>query len=121
MKKTKTKTVEQRRAEVSVTLESLGPTDPIMIGAWIGAIHWGISDPDMLSQFKDETGLAYSPPRSGIERMIDESTGIQGEFILAFARWFNRQHWGEVDDHACDGSESFNLSDDEIAENWGDK
>ncbi len=118
MKKQKSKTAEQLRAETSATLESLGPENTMMLGAWLGAIHWGISDTHMLAAFKADTGLSYHPPKSAIERMIDESTGADGAFLIAFVRWFNEHHWGAVNGRAASGDEPFNLSDEEIGKEW---
>lgn len=96
----------QRKIPISASIEALSPEEPYMLGAWLGAIHWGIGDADCVAAFRSDTGLNWVPANSPIERMIDEATGADGQFILAFVRWFNKTVWGEINGRAASGNES---------------
>ena len=47
-----------------------------------------------MEAFEKDTGLRYSAPRSGLEAMIDEATGLTEEIVKAFIPWFNENVWG---------------------------
>lgn len=65
-----------------------------LIPAWIGGLHWALGEPDVLASFRRETGNCWSSGR-GINKMIDEATGADAEFIKQFAAWFNENVWGD--------------------------
>lgn len=67
-----------------------------LIGAWIGCLSWALGEPKVVDAFRADTGINYSPPRSGIDRMIDEATGADKAFIMAFLKWFNANVWGDL-------------------------
>lgn len=47
--------------------------------------------------FREQTGMAKpKPPASRIGAMIDEATGVQDAYALAFLDWTVREHWGEA-------------------------
>lgn len=75
-------------------LEHLMPADPLMAIAWYGSIHWAIGTEEIVQAFREETGCNWKPSRIPIERMIDEATGADFQFIEAFARWHNENIWG---------------------------
>lgn len=98
--------------ESQTSIESLGPTSELAMLAWLGALHFAIGDDDALAKFRADTGNKWRPSRIPIERMIDEVTGAEREFILSFVRWFNRSIWGEVNGRACNGDEIESLEGD---------
>jgi hypothetical protein len=74
-----------------------GPTGTAQISIPVrelGCLHWAIGNEKVLAWFKSETGSQYLPPRSAIERMIDEATGADTAFILKFAAWMTENIWG---------------------------
>lgn len=83
----------------AIDLDALRPADTpaYMTPMWLGCIHWAIGEPEIVACFRADTGLTYQPGRTGIERMIDEATGIDREFIEAFIRWVNVNIWGPID------------------------
>lgn len=82
-----------------MTRPALMPADTpdYMIEAWLGCIHWAISEPDILAAFRADTGNNWSPGLTPIDRMIDEATGADNHFIEAFIRWVNENLWGPID------------------------
>lgn len=68
--------------------------NPVMAGAWISCLQWAITHDEIMKQFTADTGISYSAPRSGLERMIDDATGIKGEVVVKFVDWFNANIWG---------------------------
>jgi hypothetical protein len=81
-----------------------------MTAAWIGCMSWAIGVPEIVEAFRAETGLRWSPGVTGIERMIDEATGMDRAFIESFIRWANVEVWGPID-----GGESAKaLQDDPV-------
>ena len=87
-------TKERTRTDVHTALAALMPSDPLLHPAWMGCLHWAIGNEKVLAWFKSETGSQYLPPRSAIERMIDEATGADTAFILKFAAWMTENIWG---------------------------
>jgi len=83
----------------ALRLQDLMPSDtpPYMFPAWLGCLSWAVSEPAIMAAFRAETGNHWQPGRSGIERMIDEATGAQEQFVIAFARWVNANVWGPMD------------------------
>jgi len=73
------------------------PNDPLMAASWLAAIRCALTtQPDMIAAFTKETGLVLpSQPRSAIEAMIDNATGVDRKFVDAFVDWFNVNVWGE--------------------------
>lgn len=74
----------------------LVPTDPLMQIAWRDCLMWAVGTPEIMEQFRADTGCNYRPPASVIEQMIDESTGYQDDFVKTFVRWFNANIWGDL-------------------------
>jgi hypothetical protein len=84
--------------EVRARVADLAPANEIMAVMWAGSLQYCIGRSDMLAAFRAETGLTWSPGRTAIESMIDEATGAAADFILQFAKWHNKNIWGE-DEH----------------------
>lgn len=82
-----------------MNIEDLRPADTpeYMTPMWIGCIHWAISTPDVVEAFRRETGNRWEPGRTTFERMIDEATGVDRDFLKAFIRWVNVEIWGPMD------------------------
>ena len=62
--------------------------------AWAACLMWAIGEPNVLAQFEADTGLKFTPPRNGIEAMIDKATGHQEAITRKFMEWFNKNVWG---------------------------
>jgi hypothetical protein len=86
-------------------LDDLMPTEAWAIPAWVGCLMWAIGNKDILEQFRADTGCTWAPGKTQIERMIDEATGYDADFIRRFAIWHNKSIWGEVNGRACNGNE----------------
>lgn len=71
-------------------------TPEYMNPAWLGCISFALNQPELMQQFRDETGMRWQPARSGIERMIDQATGMEWEFVKAFVLWVNVNVWGPI-------------------------
>jgi hypothetical protein len=84
---------------------ALSPSDDSMLSAWLGCLHWALGEQEVRGAFYKASGLRWEPPRSPIERMVDEATGADGEYLVAFAVFVNREIWGEVAGRACNGNE----------------
>jgi hypothetical protein len=82
-----------------IDVEALMPADTprYMLPAWLGCISFAISNDECMKAFRVETGNRWTPGRSGIERMIDEATGIDRAFIEEFIGWVNVNIWGPID------------------------
>ena len=66
--------------------------------AWASALRAAAGQPGPLEAFRKDTGCTYTPPRSGLDKMIDESTGAEEAFLDAFVTWFNEKVWGSWDE-----------------------
>lgn len=80
-------------------LEELKPDDTPdeMTPAWLGCISWALGTPEVVEQFRKDTGLRCRPARSVLDRMVDEATGADRQFLEAFIKWVNVNVWGPVD------------------------
>jgi hypothetical protein len=80
-------------------IEDLRPVDTpeYMTPMWLACMSWAIGNPEIVEAFRNETGMRWAPGRSGLERMIDEATGMDRTFIEAFIRWANVEVWGPID------------------------
>ena len=80
-------------------LDSLRPADTpaYMTQAWLGCISFALSHPETVEAFRAETGNRWQPGRSRIERMVDEATGVDRDFLVAFIRWANVNVWGPIE------------------------
>lgn len=80
-------------------IASLMPEDTpdYMLPAWIGCIHWAISEPDVIHAFEAETGMRYAPPKSAIDHAVDQASGYSEGFIRRLIEWVNVNVWGPMD------------------------
>lgn len=51
----------------------------------------------VVAAFRAETGNRWEPGKTGIDKMIDQATGADHQFIKAFIAWFNVAVWGPLD------------------------
>ena len=72
-------------------------TPPYMASAWVGCISWALGDPGTVAAFRRDTGVQWTPGATSIERMVDEATGAEWEFLKRFVRWANVNAWGPLD------------------------
>lgn len=64
-------------------------TPDYMLPAWIGCIRFALLEDNIRADFEKDTGMRYTPPRNVIEKMIDDSTGYNDDYIEEFIRWIN--------------------------------
>ena len=59
------------------SLDELRPPDTpaYMTPAWSSCLQWAINQPEIVAQFREETGNRWSPGGTVIERMVDDATG----------------------------------------------
>jgi hypothetical protein len=64
--------------------------------AWFDCLLWALYEPEIRNKFTADSGISYSPPKSGLEAVIDEASGFDPaeKFIMAFVPWFNANIWG---------------------------
>ena len=81
------------------SLESLRPSDTpaYMTQAWVDCLIFAINQPEIVAQFREESGNNYSVGRTPIERMIDDATGRTQQFIVEFVKWANINVWGPLE------------------------
>lgn len=70
-------------------------TPDYMVGAYISCLRVFLSKNEIIEQFKEDTKSNWTPPKSAIDKMIDDSTGAAEQFFLNFVKWFNENVWGE--------------------------
>lgn len=68
-----------------------------LVPAWLGCFSWALRNCRVMEDFTAATGVKYTPPRTGIEAMIDDATGADDAFFCAFAKWMNENIWGDMD------------------------
>ncbi len=89
----------QKQPSKSIFVD-LMPIEPLMAIAWVDGLRWALGDEEIAASFRKDTGIQWHPGRTPIDRMIDEAAGADREFLIAFAKWFNQNLWGEVDGRA---------------------
>lgn len=82
-----------------LTIDDIGPRDPLMRWAWQDFVAFACEDADMIEQYKAETGIVIpSRPRNGLEAMIDKATGFDqqtDQIALAYIKWTTTNYWGD--------------------------
>jgi hypothetical protein len=86
-------------------IDALMPRSEWARPGWGGCLVWAIGSKEIRDRYEAETGDHYKLSSSPIEQMIDEATGVQGEWLVNFITWMNRNIWGENEGRACDGNE----------------
>ena len=72
--------------------------DHYMLPAFISCVHWAIGEEEIIERFRKETGCNWKPGKTPLERMIDESTGIDRDFIQKFVNWVADEIFGKPED-----------------------
>ena len=67
---------------------------PIMVHFWMDRLMDAIKDPDTLAEFREDTNCDWQPPRSPIEHMVDDASGVGFQVAKDFAKWWTAKHWG---------------------------
>ena len=62
--------------------------------AWHDGVLWAFGEPKMRAAFTEQTGVDLGSARSGMDRLIDESTGKQTADLERFIEWFTATIWG---------------------------
>jgi hypothetical protein len=80
-------------------LESLRPSDTpeYMTPAWLGCIHFALGNEGIVAEFRADTGEKWSPGATPLDRMIDEATGADRDFLVKFIEWANVNVWGPLE------------------------
>ena len=88
-------------------IEALMPTDTpaCMLPMWLGALHFAVSNEDAWDAFIADTGHAWRPGRTPVDRLIDDATGATRASLAAFIAWFNVAIWGPWDGPAETGDQ----------------
>lgn len=71
------------------------PTE--IVPFWIACYRWAISEPDIMRQFRRETGCDWVPATDPIGKAIDEAVGAQHAVFEQFVEWFNENVWGPLE------------------------
>lgn len=75
-----------------------GAPSNYLFGAWLGLFSTLWNEPDCHKAFCEQTGaMPLALGGSPIERMVDEATGRDREYMLKFAKWVTEFHWGEIE------------------------
>lgn len=72
-------------------------TPAYMTQAWLDFIHWAIGTPEIIDQFRRDSGNYWQPAKTPIEQMIDDATGADRAFCIEFVKWLNVNIWGPCD------------------------
>ena len=65
------------------------PDDLIMTPAWGDCLRWAVGEPEILAEFRADTGCDFTPRLTSIDRMIDEETGRERAFVEYYVARFN--------------------------------
>jgi hypothetical protein len=60
-------------------------------------MRWAIGEPEALAEFRAATGNTFEPGKDALSRAIDQTTGAEAAFVLAFATWFTETVWGGLE------------------------
>jgi len=71
------------------------PAEPYLRPAWASCLLWSVTEPEILEAFRTQTGCTWTPPRSGLDRLIDSAAGADREFVRQYVEWFNANVWGD--------------------------
>lgn len=78
-------------------LRPYGYGDPLMEVAFRDFVLFAYDIPAFRQAFKADTGFDLDDhPKNGLEKMIDDATGINDERAKAFIEWLIKAHWGEA-------------------------
>ena len=66
-----------------------------LLPAWVAFLRYSLGTPEIVANYRRDTGDSWEPGRTPIERMIDEATSMDVHFLQSFIPWVNRELWGE--------------------------
>lgn len=72
-------------------------TPDYMFEAWCDCMSWAIGEKVIRKQFELDTDMHYKLPNSPLDKMIDEATGYEKDYIEKFIIWANENIWGNVE------------------------
>jgi hypothetical protein len=73
-------------------------TGHYMEPAFLACLHWALGDAEMMKAYRAETGDAWQPACTGIDRIIDEQTGAELAFLQRFSAWLANVIFGRPED-----------------------
>jgi len=86
--------VKKKQASVDTDpLSGLMPENPLMAAAWVGCLRWALGREDIMTQFRAETGMTWTPGRTPIDQAIDEACGM---ILPRFCQMAQREHLGRA-------------------------
>lgn len=80
---------------------------PLMAGAFIGAAEYLGKQEGIFEDFQKDTGhdMSFLLNRTGLDKIIDQATGIEKELFGAYLDWIVINHWGEEGDPRVEGED----------------
>jgi len=73
--------------------------EPFASAAWVGFINFALGKDEILRRFEKDTGeQPYSPPKTGLEALIDKATGYDKhrlKYLRNYIVWVTENLWGE--------------------------
>lgn len=69
--------------------------DELDAAAFVSLCSYAASDRRFTEAFTKSTGCAILVPRTGLDRMIDEATGVDQHACITFMRWVASELWGK--------------------------
>ena len=81
-----------------LNIEELQPSDTpdYMVPAWLNCIEYSLGNDAIMAEYREQTGEQWTPGRTPLDRMIDEATGRDVQFLRDFITWFNVNVWGSL-------------------------
>lgn len=73
--------------------EEFIPTDPFERHEWHATVLMSLRYPPMMEAFRDDTGSAWHPASTAIEKMLDEAAGEDIAFLVQYLKWFRDSVW----------------------------
>ncbi len=63
---------------------------------YLGCLQWASAEPNVIARFESDTGTKIPPKaRNGLDRMIDEASGMNRMVFDKFVDWFDANVWGK--------------------------
>lgn len=72
------------------------PKDPLMVATWASALMVFIKREDVLENYRRDTGDKFVPANTPMDKIVQEGTGQEREFVIRFIKWFNETTWGDL-------------------------
>jgi hypothetical protein len=78
--------------------DGIAPEDPLVAVIWFSCLKWAIGQQNIVDEFRAETGNTWTPGKTGLDQMIDRSSGAEADFMRQFAEWFDKAIWGPMEE-----------------------